>query len=73
MISKLKDLELGQIYHLDGVRCIVKSFPFRTSIVVEAIKPESGKWSSCKMSVREFSKRAVHAIDNPPQVGTEKK
>lgn len=59
MIKKIKKFEIGQQYVFDGILCEIEKFPTRTSIVLKAVKPESGKWSSCKTSIREFEKTAA--------------
>jgi len=52
MICEVKGLCVGDERTVDGVRCVVESFPTRSSVVLKAVQPRSGQWSRAKLSVR---------------------
>jgi hypothetical protein len=54
-IKKVGNLHVGQKVVHEGVECIIESFPTRNSVVLKAINPKSGQFSSAKISVKELT------------------
>jgi hypothetical protein len=55
-ISIVKEFCVGMYLLYDGVQCKIKRFPTRTSVVLEALDPVSGKWSTAKTTIRALRK-----------------
>jgi hypothetical protein len=53
-IKKVGNLQVGQKVVHEGVECIIESFPTRNSVVLKAIHPKSGQFSSAKISIKDL-------------------
>jgi hypothetical protein len=53
-ILKVKEFSIGMVFDYDGVLCKIKSFPTRSSVVLESLKPVSDKWWTAKTTIREL-------------------
>jgi hypothetical protein len=53
-IKKVGNLHVGQKVVHEGVECIIESFPTRNSVVLKAINPKSGQFSSAKITIKDL-------------------
>ncbi len=56
MIKSVQGIEIGDIYVFNGYRFKVKSFPTRTSAVLESVLQISGNVSTMKVVISKLTK-----------------
>lgn len=56
-IEKVADLELYQIFEMDGREVYIESFPTEKSVFIRAIEP-GGTWSTAKYTITLFRKHS---------------